>query len=75
MGKDMKIVVVIVYDSMSNDDDSTRASALDNQPEDSEHIKDFDDNIIDETQGKSAEVEVNPDDYDNLNIGEVIYIM
>ena len=38
-------------------------------------MKDVDDNIIDETQKKTAEVELNPDDDDDLKIGKVKYII
>ena len=38
---------------MSNYDDSMKVYILDNHPEDSEHMKDIDDNIIDETQGNN----------------------
>ena len=39
--------------NMSNYDDSMKVYILDNNPEDSEHMKDIDDNIIDETQGNN----------------------
>ena len=37
-------------------------------------MKDFDDNIIDKTQGRLPEVEVNPDDDDDIESGEFIDI-
>ena len=37
---------------MINDDDSMRVSVLNNYPEDSEYMKNVDDNITNETQRK-----------------------
>ena len=47
VGKYIYIGVGIVHDSMVDDDYSTRVLVLDTHPEDSEHMKDFDGNIID----------------------------
>ena len=43
-----------------------RVSIPENHPYGSEHMKDFYDDINDETQGKSAGLEVNPSDDEDL---------
>ena len=62
----------IVHEIMSNDDYFMRGWVLGAHPEDIEHMKYVDNNIIYETQVKPAEVEVNPDDDDGLKFVKVM---
>ena len=68
MEKDIEIGGGIGHSSMSNDDDFMRVLVKYTHPEDSELMKDADNNMIDKIQGKSDEVEVNPDDDNDLDL-------
>ena len=54
--KEIEIGDGIVHGSMSNNDYYKRGSVLDTHPEDSENMKDVNDNINNETQKQLAEL-------------------